>query len=209
MARRTPVQQRSIESMNRMIEVGEQLFYEGGSSALTLNAVIERAGTSTGSFYARFGDMRGFSNAMHEQVLELVSVEFLKALTIASKEPDLESAVRAICIASFKTVSRHRFALYFFAMGNIHDPQGRALGTEFRHSMSDRFIELMKSHLPKTTNVAGKRRLETAARLAVAALYQQIMVDEKENSPFSIKEKDSAIALADVICLYVRATPTK
>jgi AcrR family transcriptional regulator len=192
-----------------MIEAGEQLFYEGGSSALTLNAVIERAGTSTGSFYARFGDMRGFNNAMHEHVLEIVSIEFLKAFAIASKQPDLESAVRTIFIESFKIVSRHRFALYFFAMGNLHDPQGRALGNEFRHSMSDRFIQLMKSHLPKTSNVASKRRLDLAARMGVASLYQQILRDEKKNYPPGISEKDLAKSLAEMICLYVRATPTK
>jgi AcrR family transcriptional regulator len=51
--RRAPEQERSVISMNRMIEVGEQLFYEGGSSALTLNAVLERAEASTGSFYRK------------------------------------------------------------------------------------------------------------------------------------------------------------
>jgi len=203
--RRMPEQERSINSMNRMIEAGEQLFYEGGSSALTLNAVLERAGTSTGSFYARFGDMRGFTNAMHEHVLELVSAELIKAYAKASKQPDLESAVQVICIEAFKVVSKHRFALYFFAVGNLQDPQGRAIGKEFRFSMSDMLIELMKSYLPKSSSMARKQRLDIAARMGVAALYQQIMFDQKEMSPLTIKEKDSATALAEVICLYVRA----
>jgi len=204
--RRKPGQERSVNSMNRMIEAGEQLFFEGGSSALTLNAVLERAGTSTGSFYARFGDMRGFTNAMHEHVLELVSTELADAYVKASKQPDLESAVRLVCIEAFKVVSKHRFALYFFAVGNLQDPEGRAIGKEFRFSMSDLFIELIKSNLPKNSSMARKRRLDTAARMAVAALYQQIMFDQKEMSPLSIKEQDSATALADMICLYVRAT---
>ena len=203
--RRMPEQERSINSMNRMIEAGEQLFYEGGSSALTLNAVLERAGTSTGSFYARFGDMRGFTNAMHEHVLELVSAELIKAYAKASKQPDLESAVQEICIEAFKVVSKHKFALYFFAVGNLQDPQGRAIGKEFRFSMSDMLIELMKSYLPKNSSMARKQRLDIAARMGVAALYQQIMFDQKEMSPLTIKEKDSATALAEVICLYVRA----
>jgi hypothetical protein len=53
--------------------------------------------------------------------------------------------------------------------------------------------------------MARKQRLDIAARLGVAALYQQIMFDQKEMSPLTIKEKDSATALADMICLYVRA----
>jgi AcrR family transcriptional regulator len=203
--RRMPEQERSINSMNRMIEAGEQLFYEGGSSALTLNAVLERADTSTGSFYARFGDMRGFTNAMHEHVLELVSAELINAYAKASKQPDLESAVYAICIEAFKVVSKHKFALFYFAVGNLQDPQGRVIGMDFRFSMSNMMIELMKSYLPKNSSMARKQRLDIAARLGVAALYQQIMFDQKEMSPLTIKEKDSATALADMICLYVRA----
>jgi AcrR family transcriptional regulator len=78
MARRAPAQERSIASMNRMLDAGEQLFFEGGNPGLTLNAVIERAETSTGSFYARFGDMRGFLDAMHERVLRVLAVELGK-----------------------------------------------------------------------------------------------------------------------------------
>jgi len=202
---RKPEQERSVISMNRMIEAGEQLFYEGGSSALTLNAVLERAGASTGSFYARFGDMRGFTNAMHEHVLELVSIELINAYTKAAKQPDLESAVHSICTEAFKVVSKRRSALYFFAVGNLQDPQGRAIGKEFRFSMSDMLIELMKSYLPKNSSMARKQRLDIAARMGVAALYQQIMFDQKEMSPLTIKEKDSATALAEMICFYVRA----
>ena len=53
--------------------------------------------------------------------------------------------------------------------------------------------------------MARKQRLDIAARMGVAALYQQIMFDQKEMSPLTIKEKDSATALAEVICFYVRA----
>ena len=36
MARRAPAQERSIASMNRMLDAGEQLFFEGGNPSLTL-----------------------------------------------------------------------------------------------------------------------------------------------------------------------------
>ncbi len=50
MAPNKPVQERSLASMNRMLDAGEQLFFEGGSPALTLEEVIKLAETSTGSF---------------------------------------------------------------------------------------------------------------------------------------------------------------
>jgi hypothetical protein len=45
--------------------------------------------------------------------------------------------------------------------------------------------------------------------MGVAALYQQIMLDENEISPLVIKQKDLATALADMMCFYVRAKPSK
>ncbi|MSW11405.1 MAG: TetR family transcriptional regulator, partial [Actinobacteria bacterium] len=112
MARRAPVQERSIESMKRMIDAGEQIFYEGGSPALTLEAVIERAGTSTGSFYARFGDMRGFLDAMHERVLAIIGAEITPVFAKSALEPDLESALRTCFIDIFKIFHKHRVPLF-------------------------------------------------------------------------------------------------
>ena len=75
--------------------------------------------------------------------------------------------------------------------------------------MTDMTIQLMKSHLPNSSSMAVKRRLDIAARMGVAALYQQIMLDEKEISPLVIKQKDLATAVADMMCFYVRANPSK
>ncbi|MCX6417152.1 MAG: TetR/AcrR family transcriptional regulator [Actinobacteria bacterium] len=204
-----PEQARSIASMNRMLEAGEELFYEGGSSALTLDAVIERAGTSTGSFYARFGDMRGFLDAMHLRVLEQVSVEVLEVIASASKQPDLESGIRKICIDGFKVVSRNRTSLYFFAVGNSSDPHWRAMGTSFNLGMSDGILQLLEFHLSKAKSVVEKRRRDSAVRMMIAATFQQIMHDQNEISRIKVNEKESALALADMVCLYLRETPSK
>jgi AcrR family transcriptional regulator len=195
--------------MNRMLEAGEELFYEGGYSALTLDAVIERAGTSTGSFYARFGDMRGFLDAMHVRVLELVSVEVLESIAMASKQPDLESGIRKMCIEGFKVVSRNRTSLYFFAVGNSSDPHWRKMGTKFNLAFSDAFLQVFDLFLSKAKSVPEKRRRDAAARMMIAATFQHIMLDQHEISRIKVNEKESAVALADMVCLYLRATPSK
>ena len=209
MARRSPVQQRSIESMNRMLDVGEQLFYEGGSAAITLEAVIERAETSTGSFYARFGDMRGFLSAMHERVLTMISAELLPVLDKAAMEPDLESAVRKAFTGVFEVVERHRTALFFFAVGNSHDSEWREMGAQLTIGMSDVFTNLMKQYLPKFTSTTAKRRIEMAARMGIASVFQQIMLDQEEFSRVNLSRKVIATEYADMVCSYLRATPTK
>ena len=209
MARRSPVQQRSIESMNRMLDVGEQLFYEGGSTAITLEAVIERAETSTGSFYARFGDMRGFLSAMHERVLTMISAELLPVLDKAAMEPDLESAMRKAFTGVFEVVERHRTALFFFAVGNSHDSEWREMGAQLTIGMSDVLTNLMKQYLPKYTSTTAKRRIEMAARMGIASVFQLIRLDQEELSRLSLTRKVIATEYADMVCSYLRATPTQ
>ena len=192
-----------------MLDVGEQLFYEGGSTAITLEAVIERAETSTGSFYARFGDMRGFLSAMHERVLTMISAELLPVLDKAAMEPDLESAIRKAFTGVFEVVERHRTALFFFAVGNSHDSEWREMGAQLTIGMSDVFTNLMKQYLPKFTSTTAKRRIEMAARMGIASVFQQIMLDQEELSRLSLTRKVIATEYADMVCSYLRATPTQ
>ena len=209
MVRRVPVQQRSVESMNRMLDAGEQLFYEGGSPALTLERVIERADTSTGSFYARFGDMHGFLSAMHERVLQTVGAQVSPVLAQAALEPDLESAMRKAFTGFFEVIERHKVPLYFFAIGNSHNREWREMGDRFLVDVNGIFIQLMKSHLPTFTSAAAKRRIEMASRMSIAAVFQQILHEQEEISSVNLSTRFVATQYADMACVYLRATPSK
>lgn len=209
MARRAPVQQRSIESMNRMLDAGEQLFYEGGSPALTLEAVIERAETSTGSFYARFGDMRGFLDAMHERVLGMLAAEFQPVFDKAAREEVLEDSLRTLLTEGFEVVHRHRAQTYFFAVGNSHDPQWREMGAQFSHRMSEAMAQIMKAYLPKSSSAREKRRIEMAVRMIIAATFQQIMFDQDEISRISMSQKAVASEIAAMISGYLLTTTAR
>lgn len=195
--------------MNRMLDAGEELFYEGGSPALTLEAVIERAETSTGSFYARFGDMHGFLSAMHERVLQTVGTEVSPVFAQAALEPDLESAMRKAFTGFFEVIERHRVPLYFFAIGNAHNREWREMGNRFLVEVNSTFIQLMKSYLPTFTSAAAKRRLEMASRMSIAAVFQQILHEQEEISNVNLSTRFVATQYADMTCVYLRATPSK
>jgi AcrR family transcriptional regulator len=192
--------------MNRMLDAGEQLFFEGGSSALTLEEVIERADTSTGSFYARFGDMRGFLDALHERVLEMLAAEFSPVFAKASAQKDLKTALQTLLTEGFEVVNRHRAQTYFFAVGNSHDPQWRDMGAQFSLHMTDALTQIMKGFLPRSSSTAMKRRLDIAARMIHAATFQQIMLDQEEISRLSLSQKAVASELAAMIAGHLTNT---
>lgn len=209
MARNAPVQARSIASMNRMLDAGEQLFYEGGSAAVTLEAIVERSETSVGSFYARFGDVRGFLDAMHERVLTTLAAEFMEAFAKASAEDDLESFLNTLLTETFDLIHRHRAPTYFFAVGNSHDQEWRAMGSQFTIGMNDAFTMFLKGYLPKSSSAATKRKIDVATRMLIAAVFQQIMLDQDEISRAKISQKVLTAEIACAITAYLLATPAK
>jgi AcrR family transcriptional regulator len=62
--RRSPVQQRSVERVNQMLDAAAALLDEGGHDALTTRAVAARAGVPIGSIYRFFHDKRGLAEAL-------------------------------------------------------------------------------------------------------------------------------------------------
>ncbi len=209
MALRAPVQQRSIESMNRMLDAGEQLCTEGGISALTLESVIELADTSTGSFYARFGDMRGFLDAMHQRALGRLGADLEPVFARASAQGDLESALLILFSQGFEVVHRHRETTYFFVVGNSHDPESREIGRQFAITLNDALSEIMRRFIPNSSSAAAKGRIDMAARMILAATFQQIMLEQQEISRLTLSKKTIASELAAMVSRYLLDTTTK
>jgi hypothetical protein len=71
---------------------------------------------------------------------------------------------------AFEVVERRRLPLFFFAVGNSHDPEWREMGAQLSLGMNDVFAQLVKQYLPKLTSAAGKRRVEMAVRMSMAAV---------------------------------------
>lgn len=76
--RRRPVQRRSQETVNAIVEAAAQVFQRGGVEIST-NAIAERAGVSIGSLYEYFPDKDGLIAAILERcaqrTLDVLSLE--------------------------------------------------------------------------------------------------------------------------------------
>lgn len=66
-ARRSPVQQRSRERVQRILAVATELIAEQGSDGLRMGEVAERAGVSIGSLYQYFADRNALVRALAER----------------------------------------------------------------------------------------------------------------------------------------------
>jgi AcrR family transcriptional regulator len=63
---REPKQQRSQATLARFLRAGAELLEETSFDDLTIQQIVDRAGSSIGAFYARFHDKQGLLDALRE-----------------------------------------------------------------------------------------------------------------------------------------------
>ncbi len=93
--RRAPMQRRSVESVQRMLDAAQELVAENGYDALTTTLIAERADVSIGSLYQFFPDKQAIIRAVALRNLERFS-ERLSAMVTGQRFGDWWDVVSAL-----------------------------------------------------------------------------------------------------------------
>jgi AcrR family transcriptional regulator len=203
-----PTQARSIDSTSRMLDAGEQLFLEGGGTLLKLNLILERSGSSTGSFYARFGDMQGYLDALHHRALDRVEEALAEVIKQAAGQTSVLATMDIDTYEFLKVLRKFKGTLYFFAVGNAQLEFRQSRGTQFILDGLLALTNLMGPFLLDPSNPEVVRRLDMMTRLLAAMGFQQIMFEQEEISTLKLTDKELAhewaAALSDSIAAFVK-----
>ena len=180
MAVRPPQQARSIESTTRMLDAAEALIAEGGPDALTVEAVITRAGTSTGAFYARFGDRLGLLAAVQERFLgRLRDAAAVQADELADV-PDLRQTLAIMVEGFLATFRRNRNAFNAVMVQNRGVPDFRARGARATESAAAQLRELLTERSEQISHPDLDLAADMVFRTLFALATQSVMMDEAE-----------------------------
>lgn len=205
-----PKQARSAGSAKRMLDAGEELFLTGGSDALKLEAILEWAGTSTGSFYARFGSMQGYLDALHDRSLMQIEESLTPVIVKAAQQASLDDTLRILVEGSLKELRRNRSSLYYFAIGGTQAPHTRDRGTAFMLSFRESLVHLTSRFMADPSNADAQRRLDVMWRLFFAMGVQQVMFEPDEISPVRLSDRmlarEWAAALSASIAEFAATT---
>jgi len=175
-----PRQARSIESTERMLIAAEQLLRSGGADAITVDALIARAGTSTGAFYGRFGNRDGLLEAMHERFLTGFGSQMSEALAHSLEADSLRSALAVFIDGLFAYVRTHRNTIAFHVLVNANAPVMRAQGNRTTQRLTVMIEEIISHHLH---DVPPERLTELAdfvVRMLLGLSLQMIIFDDDE-----------------------------
>ena len=182
--------------MAKMLDAGEAIFAEGGDGALTVEAVVKRAGTSVGSFYSRFGDRDGLLQAMHERFLLRLGGAAHVAVAAAGNEKTMAGAIEVFLSHVFTATQEYRNSARFFVLHRSADPNLRAQGIRANAVFASIFTTLVLSHREEIAHAHPETATDVAWRMMFAALAQQMMFDDQEVSgmPTTIPELVHEIA---------------
>jgi AcrR family transcriptional regulator len=191
-----------------MLDAGEELFLQGGSTQLKLNLILEKSGLSTGSFYARFGDMQGYLDALHHRALDRVEEALGEVIEKAAGQMNLVETLDIYTYEFLKVLRKFKGTVYFFAVGNAQLEFRQSRGTEFTLAGLLALANLIRPFLSNPSSPEAIRRLDMLTRLIAAMGFQQIMFEQEEMSTLKLTDKELAhewaAALSDSIAAYVK-----
>lgn len=185
-----------------MLDAAEELFREGGGDALTVEAVIERAGTSTGSFYARFGNRRGLFVAMHERFLETFGAEVQAAVFEALDQPTLRESLHTFFAGVLTSVRRHRNTLLFHVVQNAHDIDMRAQGNELTQGAFVLIVDMVKAHSSETATI-DLDKIDLVGRALHGLTLQMMLFEDDEVTGRSMSDERCADVFTDMVMAYL------
>ena len=93
---RPPKQDRSRKTLQRIARAALELIAQNGVEATTVGAIARRAGSSVGSFYARFEGKSDLLVYLDERIWETVEQRWSEARAEGLEDPQIEQLVRGL-----------------------------------------------------------------------------------------------------------------
>jgi AcrR family transcriptional regulator len=172
-----PKQSRSRRTLERLVEASLDILSEDGPSGLTVHSVVDRAGSSVGSFYARFGGKDDLLDYLGERVWQEAQERWNAELAARdwTQEPlaDLVTASVGLLIDAQRSRSR-----YLRALDRADGRQGDAYEA-FRAQVRKGLVDLLLSRRSEIRHEAP----ELAVRVALEAVVGVVDAELQGSEP--------------------------
>jgi AcrR family transcriptional regulator len=175
-----PKQERSLRTLNRLLDAAEQVLEEEGLEAATVPVIAKRAGVSVGVVYRRFPNKDALIRGVYERFLWRVNEQNSLMLSTLSrvqfKTPDL---IRGLVRGSVEGHRRKRKllrALHQFARTH-DDPSMKREAAKMNRAATSALTALMLSRRGEIKHPDPETAIEFAV-LTLASVIRSAIVDE-------------------------------
>ncbi len=188
-----PLQQRSRDAWNRILDAGVAILVERGRTALTIGSVCQRAKVAPSAIYARVDGISGLFWAIYDREIAHVLQTNRKLLSAAARTPPGSDArIRAVVHAMCETFRRYGAFLEQIVSISVVDPALRERGSQESLAFLGEVVRLLPSRPVRgATDVARMIHQECVFR----ALYGDRWLSRRAESNAAFERRVSVMAL--------------
>lgn len=169
-----PRQARSQRTLENLLDAAERILLACGLEAVTVPEVVREAGSSVGSFYARFPDKRALLETVHERACAQ-TLERADALLDPSRWADvpLDAIVETGVRIAVEIHGSRRNIMNAFAQAFAGDPGFAARRARSAKAIRDRLARLVLTKRDEIAHHDPELAIEMSLRAVTATLEQR------------------------------------
>jgi len=172
---RPPLQRRSRESFERVLQAGAELLEEGGYEAFTLQEVSRRSGVSVGAIYGRASSKDALILAIHDRQMERMGAENERMQRAADREGlEPRELVEALVFEAASIMLGNAGLLRVFMHRAVVDGEIWRRGSERSHELARAFERSLLEHREVVAHPDPELAIDVAYRLVYSALARRI-----------------------------------
>jgi AcrR family transcriptional regulator len=171
-----PKQQRSRESLERVLEAATAVLEEGGYEAFGVQEVSQRAGVGVGVVYARLGSKEALFMAVHARMLASLAADRDELLgSIDAHAGSMAGLVAAVVAAKAEMFRRHQKLLRVFMVRAETDRWILDRGARSSDASARAFAEPLLARRDEIRHPDPELAVDVAYRLVYDTLARRIM----------------------------------
>ena len=203
---RPPLQRRSQESLERVLQAGAELLLEVGYEGFTLQEVSKRSGVSIGSIYARAPSKEALILAIYDREMAKVS-EANERLRETAQLDGLKG--RELIIALVELMARstleHADILRVFMYRALADEEIWRRGSDRSTQLSRAFEEALLDHRDELNHPDPELAIDVAFRFVYNTLVRRVTHGNTFESQRPLSDEDLIRELGEAAADYLLA----
>jgi AcrR family transcriptional regulator len=199
---RPPLQRRSQESLERVLQAGFELLKEEGFEGFTLQAVSKRAGVSIGSIYARVPSREALIMAIYERVMAWTEED---QISPSSAREGLPARPRIEMLVSELAgqMLTHGSDLRVFMRQAAVNPDIWRRGAEKSQATADLFQRAILEHPADIGHPDPKLAIDVAFRMMYCTIARRITHGPLFESAHEVNDEALVAELSRAIADYL------
>ncbi|MGZ4201838.1 MAG: TetR/AcrR family transcriptional regulator [Thermoleophilaceae bacterium] len=203
---RPPLQRRSQESLERVLQAGADLLLEVGYEGFTLQEVSKRSGVSIGSIYARAPSKEALVLAIYDREMAKVSAANERLRETAQLE-GLKGRDLIIALVDLmaRSTLEHADILRVFMYRALVDEEIWRRGSERSTELSRAFEEALLEHKDELNHPDPELAIDVAFRMVYNTLVRRVTHGNTFESQRPLSDEDLIRELGEAAADYLLA----